>query len=143
MTKMFPIQPQRGAQPHPLLIPWSVAELAYSVYAAQYGRRQSLERLAERGGFGPLEMDEFLPDWREQCSEIVKLRKRVEEQDAEIVWLRDELRQFKDALFQKHLEWASAEVKTWPLWKQNILGSSLKPQWDTPREPVDNGEDRG
>jgi hypothetical protein len=76
--KLFPIQSQRGAKPHPLRIPWSVAELAYSVYSGLYGRDQSLERLAERGGFGPGEMDEFLPDWRERCDEIVALYQRCE-----------------------------------------------------------------
>jgi hypothetical protein len=38
-------------------IPWSAAEIAYAEYAAQYGTMQSLERLAERGGFG---RDEFI-----------------------------------------------------------------------------------
>ena len=33
-------------------VPWSVAEVAYKVYAALFGTEQSLERLAERGGFG-------------------------------------------------------------------------------------------
>src|SRR5690606_9962744 len=71
---MFPIQAERGAKPHPMKIPWSVAERAYSVYAARYGKGQSLERMAERGGFGPGEMDMFLPGWREECSEIAQLR---------------------------------------------------------------------
>jgi hypothetical protein len=65
--RMFPIQAQRGAAPHPMQVPWHVAELAYSVYAGQNGTGQSLERLAQRGGFGPEEMDELLPDWRERC----------------------------------------------------------------------------
>lgn len=81
--RMFPIQTKRGAKPHPLLIPWSVAELAYSVYAAQYGRSQTLERLAQRGGFGPGEMDEYLPDWRERCSEITTLTARLAAAEAE------------------------------------------------------------
>jgi hypothetical protein len=38
-------------------IPWSAAEIAYAEYALRYGRQQSLERLAERGGFG---RDEFI-----------------------------------------------------------------------------------
>jgi hypothetical protein len=72
--RLFPIQSQRGAKPHPLQIPWDIAQLAYSVYSSRYGRSQSLERLAERGGFGPCEMDEFLPDWREQCAKRLELR---------------------------------------------------------------------
>jgi hypothetical protein len=78
MKNSFPIQSERGAKPHPVLIPWSLAELAYSVYSARYGRSQSLERLAERGGFGPGEMDMFVPDWRERCSEIARLRVELE-----------------------------------------------------------------
>lgn len=69
----FPIQSERGAKPHPLRIPWYVAELAYSVYSARYGRSQSLDELASRGGFGPGEMDMFLPDWRERCDHTAKL----------------------------------------------------------------------
>jgi hypothetical protein len=71
--RLFPIQSERGAAPHPTRIPWSVADKAYSVYSAQYGKDQSLERLAERGGFGPSEMDRFHPTWREEASEILKL----------------------------------------------------------------------
>lgn len=70
--KTFPIQSKRGAAPHPTRISWETAELAYSVYASEYGRGQSLERLAERGGFGPGEMDMFLPDWRTRESLLAK-----------------------------------------------------------------------
>lgn len=45
-------------------VPWSVAERAYAAYAARYGRSQSLDRLAERGGFGHSEMDWLVPGWR-------------------------------------------------------------------------------
>lgn len=74
--KNFPIQFQKPDNgPYPSHIPWSVAELAYPVYVNEYaGGGQSLERVAERGGFGPNEMDLFLPDWRERCSEISSLR---------------------------------------------------------------------
>lgn len=33
-------------------VPWSEAEIAYETYAQLFGTQQSLERLAERGGFG-------------------------------------------------------------------------------------------
>ena len=55
-------------------IPWWVAEQAYIVYASKYGDSQSLERLAERGGFGISEMDEFFPEWREKASVIEQLQ---------------------------------------------------------------------
>ena len=58
----FPIQ--GGAYPDPIrpayypacTIPWWLAEEAYKVYSAKYGTQQSLERLAERGGFGREEL---------------------------------------------------------------------------------------
>jgi hypothetical protein len=43
--KPFPIQRWKS-------IPWSAAEKAYETYARLFGTDQSLERLAERGGFG-------------------------------------------------------------------------------------------
>lgn len=50
-TRLFPLQD--GASP----IPWSMAERAYLTYVRECGGGgQSLERLAERGGFG---MQEF------------------------------------------------------------------------------------
>ncbi len=69
----FPISPD-GSSPHLIRIPWSVAEKAYSVYAGKHGFSQSLERIAERGGFGAAEMDKFYPKWREESDEITRLR---------------------------------------------------------------------
>lgn len=43
--RRFPIQP--GAS-----VPWSLAQAAYTTYARLFGSEQSMERLAERGGFG-------------------------------------------------------------------------------------------
>lgn len=43
--RLFPIQ---GGG----FVRWTDAERAYDYYARRYGRSQSLERLAERGGFG-------------------------------------------------------------------------------------------
>ena len=40
----------------PSTIPWWLAEEAYAYYASRYGTSQSLERLAERGGFGREEL---------------------------------------------------------------------------------------
>ena len=47
--RMFPMQ--RGPA-----IPWSVAEKIYALYSAMF-TGQSLERLAERGGFGWAEVE--------------------------------------------------------------------------------------
>lgn len=45
-------------------IPRAVAELAYIEYCQQHGNSQSIERMAERGGFGTEELDVFVPNWR-------------------------------------------------------------------------------
>jgi hypothetical protein len=76
--RMFPVSTMDPyPKPYPAQIPWSVAELAYSQYTAKFGNDQSLERLAERGGFGPAELDMFCPGWMDLASEIKKLRNKV------------------------------------------------------------------
>lgn len=64
--KQFPIQRgyNWGGEPsdRPVVhhssctIPWWLAEEAYKVYSKKFGNTQSLERLAERGGFGRKEL---------------------------------------------------------------------------------------
>lgn len=49
----------RKAVPHGS-VAWTEHEEAYVAYAAKYGRSQSAERLAERGGFGYWEMTDLL-----------------------------------------------------------------------------------
>jgi len=61
-VRRFPLQPTKG-RPAPTSCPWSVADKAYSQYVIGCGRQQSLERLAERGGFGLEEMDRYYPGW--------------------------------------------------------------------------------
>jgi hypothetical protein len=41
-------------------IPWAIAEQAYKAYVADGHGSQSLERVAERGGFCPFEIDALL-----------------------------------------------------------------------------------
>ena len=45
-------------------VPWHVAERAYLEYARRYGGGRTLERIAQRGGFGESELDSMYPDWR-------------------------------------------------------------------------------
>ncbi len=67
-TRPFPIQGEtsyrdsggRMVYPQQSTIPWWLAEEAYIYYSAKYGKEQSLERLAERGGFGRIELLLFL-----------------------------------------------------------------------------------
>lgn len=53
-NETFPIQVEiQGRLRLPATqIPWWLAEIAYKHYVELYGSQQSLERLAERGGFG-------------------------------------------------------------------------------------------
>jgi hypothetical protein len=90
--RTFPIQSQRGSAPHPTRIPWEVADLAYSVYSARHGKSQSLELLAERGGFGPIEMDDLLPGWRERCDKLSLLTADLAAKDQRIEELAKQLR---------------------------------------------------
>jgi hypothetical protein len=121
--RRFPIQRERGAEAHPLLIPWSVAEKAYSVYAARYGRGQSLERLAERGGFAPSEMDDFHPTWREEASEIATLKACAEADraalDADRLRLRAALE--SDELIEAVAAW---DHSAWAGWMRYLFSKA-------------------
>lgn len=67
--RRFPIQAEWNHKDHlrypALSIPWSVAEMAYRNYAARYGNGQSLETIAQRGGFGREELLRLLDGRRE------------------------------------------------------------------------------
>ena len=64
-SKQFPVIPDTlSLEPHPTSIPWEIADLAYSAYMRKYGKKQPLERIAERGGFYASELDSLLPGWR-------------------------------------------------------------------------------
>ncbi len=53
-------------------IPRSVAEMVYEGYARDYPGGQSLERLAERGGFGLYELGLYLPNWQQEVADARK-----------------------------------------------------------------------
>lgn len=71
--RQFPIQSEWDETEHRLLpvtyIPWWLAELAYEYYTRKFGTHQSLERLAERGGFGRREVVAYI---RQDISELFK-----------------------------------------------------------------------
>lgn len=78
----FPLQVTRDntkVKPGPLSVPWPVAEKAWAAYAQQYGTGQSVERLAERGGFDWCEMDMFHPGWREEVDPFRRLEAERDE----------------------------------------------------------------
>lgn len=61
-----------------LYVPWLIGVEAWERYAKKYGGDQSAKRIAERGGFGTEEMDEFRPGWREHIR-VDATRKGTEE----------------------------------------------------------------
>jgi hypothetical protein len=87
----FPLQVTRDAvtKPGPQSVPWAVAEKAWAAYAQQYGTWQSVERLAERGGFGWCEMDTFYPGWREEVDPFRRLERECSRLAAELLTVRD------------------------------------------------------
>lgn len=46
-----------------VVIPWDIHLKIYEGYSARYGKSQSAEGMAERGGFGYGEAIEFYPEW--------------------------------------------------------------------------------
>ncbi len=60
-AKLKPFPMQDGPD-----IPWSTAEKIYKIYSELYGTQQSLERIAERAGFG----------WAEVACLVEKFKKR-------------------------------------------------------------------
>jgi hypothetical protein len=102
---LFPLQPAgrkyKGPAVPSLRIPWIVAEKAYAAYAARYGQDQSLERLAERGGFCVEEMDELLPAWRDECDALRLALARIRELEAAL--------SEKTALLQRVTGWTKLD----------------------------------
>lgn len=45
-------------------VAWSIAEIAYTEYKRRFSNDQTLERIAERGGFHRKELDILYPEWR-------------------------------------------------------------------------------
>lgn len=55
-------------------IPWAMHLRAYDAYCKLYGKQQALIEGHCRGGFGVNELDMFIPGWREELSELHRLR---------------------------------------------------------------------
>jgi len=59
-SRPFPILSEHDGEHKGCVIPWWLAEIAYKEYANQFGNGQTLERIAERGGFGRKELVSLL-----------------------------------------------------------------------------------
>ncbi|KKN09882.1 hypothetical protein LCGC14_1042220 [marine sediment metagenome] len=83
-VRWFPVIVDRMARPRNNKIPWKLAEVVYTGYSRRYGTDQSLERIAERGGFGVLEIADHLGGTiAELEAENARLQTRVEETERE------------------------------------------------------------
>lgn len=71
----------------PNSLPRPIVEVAYKEYAAQHDTQQSLERLAERGGFGTTEIIILLYEHIERLDRMVKAAYKV--QPVELVELSE------------------------------------------------------
>lgn len=78
----------KAAAPPVTRIPRSVAERAYVIYRTRGGGDQTLDRLCERGGFSAGELDMFAPGWREEVTEIARLRAELDRTRAHAEKLR-------------------------------------------------------
>ena len=68
-------------------IPWSMHLRAYDAYCKKWGPQKALIDLEGRncrGGFSTGELDDFIPGWREELSEITQLQKRIADLAAEV-----------------------------------------------------------
>lgn len=63
-------------------IPWDMHLRAYDVYCKKYGRQRALIEGNCRGGFGTGELDRFIPGWRDELSERIKLQIRAKMAEA-------------------------------------------------------------
>ena len=66
--KMAPVQGYSAG------IPWAMHLRAYDAYCEKYGPQPALIEGGCRGGFGTNELDRFIPGWREELSELSRLR---------------------------------------------------------------------
>lgn len=79
-NRPFPIQAELSSGPwgrqEGCSIPWWLAEEAYAHYVRQYGDCQSLQGLANRGGFGRAELLHLLRQCKHgNWSEIISRKK--------------------------------------------------------------------
>lgn len=74
----------------PSIIPWWLAEIAYEDYSARQGPGcQSLERIAERGGFGRVELVGHI-----RGVVFKRLRKLISEMDIHLEWFDTQKKEY-------------------------------------------------
>lgn len=76
-------------------IPWSMHLRAYDAYCKEYSPQQALIEGGCRGGFGVRELDMFIPGWRDELSEMTRLKAALSAHEATIAELRAEAATFE------------------------------------------------
>jgi len=64
-------------QGYPGGIPWAIHLEAYEVFCERYGQKPALIEGDCSGGFSTLELDYFVPGWRDRVSEYDRLETEV------------------------------------------------------------------
>ena len=83
-------------------IPWAMHLRAYDVYCKKYGPQEALVNLEGRncrGGFSTSELDVFIPGWREELSELHRLRAALDKATGPVSrWWFEEARPIINAI---------------------------------------------
>lgn len=72
-------------------IPWSLHLRAYDAYCKKYSRQQALIEGGCRGGFSTGELDMLVPGWRDEVSELGRVKTALDASHQEVDALRAEL----------------------------------------------------
>lgn len=83
-------------------IPWSMHLRAYDAYCKKYGKQQALIEGNCRGGFGTSELDVFVPGWRDELSEMNRLRTKLADAEAQAAVRDDAFRELLKYLHTIH-----------------------------------------
>jgi len=130
--KDFPVQ-QFG------MIPWPIAERVFAERLKKYPTSTTLREYGMRGGFAISEMDEFLPTWRNEIGELVRLRKRTAELEHYAVSFPATVEAFMKAARELDEErarraWAEGRISHGPM--VNYGGKLALPNWFAESEAI-------
>ena len=123
--RMFPIQDGAPA------VRWELAEKAYTTYVSLYGKSQSLERLAERGGFGLKEFSCLYLGHDPRCKHSGEHVAEVESQIGYVAQLQQENSRLRSRVLELSNEakpMVTGEFAMWwicfPCWKAYYVPTS-------------------
>jgi hypothetical protein len=130
--KDFPVQ-QFG------MIPWPIAERVYAERSKKHPTSTTLREYGMRGGWAISEMDEFLPTWRDEIGELVRLRKRAAELEHYRISFPATMEAFMKATHELDEErarrmWAEKRISYGPMVSYD--GKLALPNWFAESEAV-------